>query len=126
MEGCLSPPPARFGVRARCDGGCVALARSRLRAHAVSLAGGRDAHAVSLAGSSPRERTSAPVAIGPAGEKLVRYACVVNDFSHCAGRMGMGAVMGSKNLKAVAVRVYSTLLSAAFARNLVAAMLEAF
>jgi aldehyde:ferredoxin oxidoreductase len=43
-------------------------------------------------------------AIGPAGERLVRYACIVNDFSHCAGRMGMGAVMGSKNLKAIAVR----------------------
>ncbi len=42
--------------------------------------------------------------IGPAGEKLVRYACVTNDITHAAGRTGMGAVMGSKNLKAVAVR----------------------
>ncbi len=42
--------------------------------------------------------------IGPAGEKLVRYSCVVNDLSHAAGRSGMGAVMGSKNLKAIAVR----------------------
>ncbi len=42
--------------------------------------------------------------IGPAGEKLVRYACIVNDLSHAAGRTGMGAVMGSKNLKAVAIR----------------------
>lgn len=41
---------------------------------------------------------------GPAGEKLVRYACVVNDLTHFCGRTGMGAVMGSKNLKAVAVR----------------------
>ena len=40
--------------------------------------------------------------IGPAGEKLVRYACVINDLKHAAGRTGMGAVMGSKNLKAVA------------------------
>lgn len=40
-------------------------------------------------------------AIGPAGEQLVRYASVVTDYSHQAARGGMGAVMGSKNLKAV-------------------------
>ena len=43
-------------------------------------------------------------AIGPGGENLVRYACVVNNLRHTNGRSGMGAVMGSKNLKAVAVR----------------------
>jgi len=42
--------------------------------------------------------------IGAAGEKLVRYACVINDRDRAAGRSGVGAVMGSKNLKAVAVR----------------------
>ncbi|MEK7849169.1 MAG: aldehyde ferredoxin oxidoreductase family protein [Chloroflexota bacterium] len=42
--------------------------------------------------------------IGPAGENLVRFACVVNDLDAFAGRTGMGAVMGSKNLKAVACR----------------------
>ncbi len=42
--------------------------------------------------------------IGPAGERLVRYACVVFDVTRAAGRTGMGAVMGSKNLKAIAVR----------------------
>ncbi|MDI6825297.1 MAG: aldehyde ferredoxin oxidoreductase family protein [Bacillota bacterium] len=42
--------------------------------------------------------------IGPAGERLVRIACVVNDKSRAAGRSGVGAVMGSKNLKAIAVR----------------------
>jgi aldehyde:ferredoxin oxidoreductase len=42
--------------------------------------------------------------IGPGGEKQVRYACVVNDMHHVAGRCGMGAIMGSKNLKAVAVK----------------------
>ena len=41
--------------------------------------------------------------IGQAGENLVRYACVVNDLHRAAGRSGVGAVMGSKNLKAVAV-----------------------
>ena len=42
--------------------------------------------------------------IGVAGENQVRYACVINDLSHAAGRTGMGAVMGSKKLKAIAVR----------------------
>ena len=41
---------------------------------------------------------------GPAGEKLVRYACVINDITRAAGRTGMGAVMGAKRLKAIAVR----------------------
>ena len=42
--------------------------------------------------------------IGPAGEKLALMANVMNEFSRAAGRSGVGAVMGSKNLKAVAVR----------------------
>jgi aldehyde:ferredoxin oxidoreductase len=42
--------------------------------------------------------------IGQAGEKLVRFAAIINDRLRAAGRTGMGAVMGSKNLKAVAVR----------------------
>jgi aldehyde:ferredoxin oxidoreductase len=40
--------------------------------------------------------------IGPAGEKLIKYACIVNDKGRAAGRCGLGALMGSKNLKAVA------------------------
>ncbi len=44
------------------------------------------------------------VCIGPAGEKLVRFACILTETGDAAGRTGMGAVMGSKNLKAVAVR----------------------
>ena len=42
-------------------------------------------------------------AIGVAGEQGVRYACIVNDLHRAAGRSGVGAVMGSKNLKAIAV-----------------------
>jgi aldehyde:ferredoxin oxidoreductase len=42
--------------------------------------------------------------IGVAGENLVRYACVTSEWSRNAGRTGIGAVMGSKNLKAIAVR----------------------
>jgi aldehyde:ferredoxin oxidoreductase len=42
--------------------------------------------------------------IGIAGENLVRYAGLTNDLRHFNGRNGMGAVMGSKNLRAIAVR----------------------
>lgn len=42
--------------------------------------------------------------IGMAGENLVRFACVTSDWSRNAGRCGIGAVMGSKNLKAIVVR----------------------
>jgi aldehyde:ferredoxin oxidoreductase len=46
--------------------------------------------------------------IGPAGENLVRFACIINDLKHAAGRGGLGAVMGSKNLKAIAVRGHNS------------------
>jgi aldehyde:ferredoxin oxidoreductase len=42
--------------------------------------------------------------IGPAGENRVKYACILSMCSRANGRTGMGAVMGSKNLKAIAVR----------------------
>ncbi|MFX1561664.1 MAG: aldehyde ferredoxin oxidoreductase N-terminal domain-containing protein [Promethearchaeota archaeon] len=42
--------------------------------------------------------------IGPAGENLVRYANATTEFVHSASKWGCGAVMGSKNLKAIAVR----------------------
>jgi aldehyde:ferredoxin oxidoreductase len=42
--------------------------------------------------------------IGPAGERLSRIAAIINENSRAAGRGGVGAVMGSKNLKAVAAR----------------------
>lgn len=44
------------------------------------------------------------VTIGPAAERLVRFACIVADIHSFAGRCGIGAVMGSKRLKAIAVR----------------------
>ena len=42
--------------------------------------------------------------IGPAGEKLVKFACITHDFGRQAGRTGIGAVLGSKNIKAIAVK----------------------
>jgi len=42
--------------------------------------------------------------IGPAGERMVKYACIMHGLFNAAGRCGLGAVMGSKNLKAIAVK----------------------
>jgi|TARA_Y100000031_G_scaffold156167_1_gene209571 aldehyde:ferredoxin oxidoreductase len=51
-----------------------------------------------------RDKLIRVASIGPAGENLVRYACIMNGLYDAAGRGGVGAVMGSKNLKAIAVR----------------------
>ena len=59
--------------------------------------------------------------IGPAGENRVRYACISHDFGRQAGRTGVGAVMGSKNLKAIAVKGTQSIpvadLKAAYAKG---------
>lgn len=71
--------------------------------------------AAHLKGKSPSETEDAikdeigdyyvrVAAIGLAGEKLSRIACIINEKTRAAGRTGLGAVMGSKNLKAIAVR----------------------
>jgi aldehyde:ferredoxin oxidoreductase len=60
---------------------------------------------------------------GPAGEQLVPFACLSTDQYHKAGRGGAGAVMGSKNLKAVVVRGTGAVRvgdAAAFAQDLLA------
>jgi len=51
--------------------------------------------------------------IGPAGENLVKYAAILNEGHHAFGRAGFGAVMGSKNLKAIVVRATSKEMSLA-------------
>ena len=50
------------------------------------------------------ERTAQVAYIGPAGENLVRFAAIICNHARAAARCGPGAVMGSKNLKAIAVR----------------------
>jgi aldehyde:ferredoxin oxidoreductase len=50
-----------------------------------------------------KKRDVSVFSIGPAGERLVRFACLVGDEGHVAAHNGIGAVAGSKNLKAVAV-----------------------
>lgn len=50
----------------------------------------------------PEARRPAVVVIGPAGENQVSFAVIENDYWRSAGRTGVGAVMGSKNIKAIA------------------------
>ncbi len=52
--------------------------------------------------------------IGPAGEKLVRFAVIVMSKCHVAGRMGMGCVMGSKRLKAIVIERRSNVVLPVF------------
>ncbi len=49
-------------------------------------------------------KTCRTVVIGPAGENLVKFAAILNESHHAFGRTGFGAVMGSKNLKAIVVK----------------------
>ncbi|MBT9167359.1 MAG: putative oxidoreductase YdhV [Syntrophomonadaceae bacterium] len=51
-----------------------------------------------------KERNPKVLSIGPAGENLVKFAAICNDKGNFIGRTGMGAVMGSKRLKAVVVK----------------------
>jgi len=50
------------------------------------------------------DETVKVASIGPAGEKMVKMACITADWGRNAGRTGMGAILGSKNLKAIAIR----------------------
>jgi aldehyde:ferredoxin oxidoreductase len=50
-----------------------------------------------------KERQISVVSIGPAGEHLIKFACISADRGHMAAHNGVGAVMGSKKLKAIAV-----------------------
>jgi len=51
-----------------------------------------------------KDRNIQVLSIGPAGENLVKSACIIIKRKHAAGRCGFGAIMGAKNLKAIAVR----------------------
>jgi len=54
-----------------------------------------------FAPNSENYRTPGAVTIGPAGEKMVKFALIANDKWRCAGRTGAGTVMGSKLIKAI-------------------------
>jgi aldehyde:ferredoxin oxidoreductase len=71
---------------------------------ASHLWGGKTADVERVIRTEVRDPRVRVAQAGPAGERLVRYAAVMCDANRAAGRTGLGAVMGSKKLKAVAVR----------------------
>jgi len=72
--------------------------------HDASHLWGKDTHETTDLLQAELGKDFSVAAIGPAGENLVRIAGIVVDKDHLAARCGVGAVMGSKNLKAIAVR----------------------
>lgn len=65
---------------------------------------GKDTHQTTDMLLAETDAKAKVACIGPAGEKMVLFASIMNDKHRAAGRSGVGAVMGSKNLKAVVVR----------------------
>jgi len=65
---------------------------------------GKDSHDTEdLVKNEVGQSGASVLTIGPAGENLVSYAMITNDKNHCASHSGVGAIMGSKRLKAIAV-----------------------
>ena len=75
----------------------------RVEVRAADHLWGLDSRAVVDALQAELGKKTRLMVIGPGGENLVRYACITTDTHHAAGRTGMGAVMGAKDLKAIAV-----------------------
>jgi aldehyde:ferredoxin oxidoreductase len=125
----VSKSPATFGIGEAVAHGTFGAEMKRAGYDAVILKGKSEKpvylwidddsvqllDASHLMGKSPSETEDAikdelgdyyvrVAAIGLAGEKLSRIACIINEKTRAAGRTGLGAVMGSKNLKAIAVR----------------------
>lgn len=69
-----------------------------------------------------KSNSASVYSIGPAGENLVRFACVVGDKGHVAGHGGIGAVWGSKNLKSIMAIKGNNKISAADTPNFEAAV----
>lgn len=101
------------GKRCGCDAIVIVGRAAELSAVVIDETGVRIGPATEYRGATCRETESRLKArlganyrvasIGPAGEHLVRYATISHDGRH-AGRGGSGAVLGSKNVKAIAVR----------------------
>ncbi len=97
FDGLLFKGKADKPVYALVEGGKVELR------DASALWGG-DTHEATLSLKVKHGEDSKVLAIGQAGENLVHYACIIGDTGRAAGRGGAGAVMGSKNLKAVVIK----------------------
>ncbi|MFP4258997.1 MAG: aldehyde ferredoxin oxidoreductase family protein [Desulfovermiculus sp.] len=80
----------------------IEVSDTRVKIHDASDLWGRDAYATEDAIKAEVGDQAAVLVIGPAGENLVRFAVVENDYWRSAGRCGMGAVLGSKKIKGIA------------------------
>lgn len=83
----------------------LSIVEGQAALHPAAHLWGRDTYATQELIRQELDEPRARVAcIGPGGENLARYAAIMNDHGRAAGRTGMGAVMGSKHLKGIAVR----------------------
>jgi len=83
----------------------LSIVEGQAALHDAANLWGLDSYATQEQARAALDESKARVAcIGVAGENLVKMAAIMNDHGRAAGRTGMGAVMGSKNLKAITVR----------------------
>jgi aldehyde:ferredoxin oxidoreductase len=84
----------------------VSIVNKEIQIHTASHLWGMDTYSTQVAVKTElNEVKNLRVAvIGPAGEKMIPFSLILTDHGRVAGRTGMGAVMGSKNLKAIAVK----------------------
>lgn len=83
----------------------LSIVNKKVEVHPADHLWGMDTYTTQAAVKSELELINPRVAvIGPAGEAMIPYSIILTDHGRVAGRTGMGAVMGSKNLKAVAVK----------------------
>ncbi len=83
----------------------ISIIDGKVEIHPAGHIWGMDTYSTQTAVKAELEVKNPRVAvIGPAGESLIPFASILTDHGRMAGRTGMGAVMGSKNLKAIAIK----------------------
>ena len=87
----------------------LSIVDGKAELHDAGALWGKDSHDTEDALKGTHGEKARVACIGPAGEVQSRIACIINDKGRAAGRSGVGAVMGSKNLKAVVVRGNSSI-----------------
>lgn len=92
----------------------ISIVDNKIQLHSAVHIWGMDTYSTQTAVKAELNVKNARVAvIGPAGESRIPFALVLTDHGRVAGRTGMGAVMGSKNLKAIAVKGHRLLIPVA-------------
>lgn len=92
----------------------ISIVDNKIQLHSAVHIWGMDTYSTQTAVKAELNVKNARVAvIGPAGESRIPFALVLTDHGRVAGRTGIGAVMGSKNLKAIAVKGHRLLIPVA-------------